>query len=64
MFFSSKPRVSALSPCIGICAVGADGLCEGCFRTLDEITRWGSLSDDERKRIMRDELPVREASRS
>ena len=29
-----------LSPCIGICHLGADGLCEGCLRTGDEIARW------------------------
>lgn len=29
------------SPCISVCRIGADsGLCEGCFRTLDEISGW------------------------
>jgi predicted Fe-S protein YdhL (DUF1289 family) len=26
-------------------------LCKGCFRTLDEIARWGSMSDEERGRV-------------
>ena len=34
------------------------GLCLGCARTLDEIARWGTLSDAERERIMA-ELPRR-----
>ncbi|MEI6161832.1 MAG: DUF1289 domain-containing protein [Roseococcus sp.] len=27
------------SPCVQICKVEA-GICQGCGRTLDEITRW------------------------
>jgi predicted Fe-S protein YdhL (DUF1289 family) len=30
----------------------ASGLCAGCGRTLDEIGRWGSLSDAQRKAVM------------
>ena len=34
------------SPCTDVCRVPAgSGLCEGCFRTLDEIAAWSSLSD-------------------
>jgi predicted Fe-S protein YdhL (DUF1289 family) len=28
------------------------GVCLGCARTLDEIARWSSLSEEERTRIM------------
>jgi uncharacterized protein len=43
------------SPCIKICIMdAASGLCEGCARTLPEIARWGSMSSDERQRIMRE----------
>jgi predicted Fe-S protein YdhL (DUF1289 family) len=28
------------------------GLCLGCARSLDEIARWGSMSDAERDSIM------------
>ncbi len=41
-----------------------DGLCVGCLRTLDEISRWATMGDAERARIMRDELPTRQAGRS
>jgi predicted Fe-S protein YdhL (DUF1289 family) len=27
-------------------------LCKGCLRTLDEIARWSSMTDEERERIM------------
>ena len=41
------------SPCVKICSLDpASDLCNGCGRTLDEITRWYGMSDDERRRIM------------
>jgi nicotinate-nucleotide--dimethylbenzimidazole phosphoribosyltransferase len=40
------------SPCIGVCTVAADGTCEGCLRTLDEISRWSMASDSEKLAIL------------
>ena len=41
------------SPCINICVLDPDrGLCRGCYRSLDEIARWGMFSAAERTRIM------------
>jgi predicted Fe-S protein YdhL (DUF1289 family) len=34
------------------------GVCLGCARTLDEIARWGSMTEQEREQIM-GELPKR-----
>ena len=40
------------SPCISVCRMGeASGLCEGCWRTLDEIRVWSRL-DDAGKRVV------------
>jgi uncharacterized protein len=50
-----------LSPCIGICSLGNDGLCEGCHRTPSEIAGWLYMNDDERLRLMESVLPLREA---
>ncbi len=34
------------SPCINVCRMNAQtGWCEGCFRTIDEIARWGTASN-------------------
>lgn len=52
-----------LSPCIGICHLGAGGLCEGCLRSSDEIARWVVMGEAERRRIVEDVLPQREAQR-
>ena len=47
------------SPCVKFCVLEpGSGLCSGCGRTLDEIADWGTLSDEERRRIMA-ELPSR-----
>jgi hypothetical protein len=48
-----------LSPCISICRMDErTALCAGCLRTIDEIARWSSMSNDERRRVI-DELPRR-----
>jgi hypothetical protein len=52
------------SPCTKVCRIDpAHGLCAGCGRTLDEIARWLSLSEDERQAIV-DALPARLSSTS
>ena len=34
------------SPCINVCQMDAtNGLCQGCWRTLGEITDWSRLDD-------------------
>ena len=34
------------SPCVRTCRIEErTGLCEGCFRRLDEIVGWGSMED-------------------
>ena len=33
-----------MSPCITICALGADELCSGCLRTRAEIAGWLGMS--------------------
>jgi len=42
------------SPCLSVCRMGPAGaegglaatrLCDGCFRTLDEIAAWGRMDD-------------------
>ena len=54
---------AVLSPCVGICSLDADGLCEGCHRTSAEIARWSQMNDDERLQLMDVVLPRREAQR-
>ena len=40
------------SPCVSVCRMDTgSGLCEGCFRTLDELRAWGSCDDAAKKTI-------------
>jgi predicted Fe-S protein YdhL (DUF1289 family) len=40
------------SPCISVCKIDvATQLCEGCFRTLDEIALWSVLDDELRRSV-------------
>ena len=52
---------SVPSPCVSVCRMDTgSGLCEGCFRTLDEIRDWGR-SDDDAKRLLWAEIRTRVA---
>jgi uncharacterized protein len=54
-----SPMAAISSPCTKVCTIDPRSrLCMGCGRSLNEIGRWTSLSEDERLRIMR-ELPRR-----
>jgi predicted Fe-S protein YdhL (DUF1289 family) len=44
----NKPQ----SPCINICSINKNGLCQGCFRTLEEIGEWASASDVRKNQIL------------
>jgi predicted Fe-S protein YdhL (DUF1289 family) len=42
------------SPCISVCRMSENtGLCEGCFRTIEEITGWGHRSGEEKRAVWR-----------
>lgn len=60
----TTPSPAILSPCIGICRLDDDGLCEGCYRTGAEIACWSQLSDAQRQHFMDAVLPEREARRA
>ena len=47
------------SPCSDVCRMDpASGWCEGCLRTIDEITAWSRLSDDGKRAVLA-KLPER-----
>jgi len=38
------------SPCINVCRMNSEtGLCEGCARTLDEISAWPAAGDEQKR---------------
>ena len=51
------------SPCIGVCTTLYDDVCQGCGRTLSEVSNWVFFSDEEKasvwKRIREDGTATR-----
>jgi predicted Fe-S protein YdhL (DUF1289 family) len=42
-------EASSVCPCTGHCTTAlGDDVCRSCLRTLDEITRWPEMNDEER----------------
>lgn len=40
------------SPCTNVCRMNdANGWCEGCWRTIDEIVSWAVLDDSEKRAV-------------
>lgn len=46
------PSFQIKSPCTGICTLNDRNVCAGCFRSLDEIARWGSSNLFEKSSIL------------
>ncbi len=36
------------SPCIALCKLNEDEICVGCKRTIDEIVKWRTYTDDQK----------------
>jgi predicted Fe-S protein YdhL (DUF1289 family) len=52
-----------ITPCISICVIDPETeLCEGCGRTLDEISNWSRMTAEQRRAVMA-ELAARRESR-
>jgi len=41
-----------ITPCVSICKI-VEGKCAGCGRTLEEIAKWRSYSDEKRLEVMK-----------
>ena len=52
-------RAEPESPCVKICMIHPETrLCVGCHRSIDEISRWGSMSREDRFAVL-EALPLR-----
>jgi predicted Fe-S protein YdhL (DUF1289 family) len=45
-------EVIVKSPCISVCVLDGDDVCEGCYRTALEITDWVMYSNDEKREVL------------
>ena len=42
------------SPCIDVCRMNpSTGLCDGCFRTIDEIGGWSCFDDTQKAAVLK-----------
>ena len=40
------------SPCVSLCALDINDVCMGCQRTGQEISRWGKMTNEERREVL------------
>lgn len=45
----APPRVA--SPCIKVCVLDTRNVCVGCGRTIDEITQWSRLTEEQQRQV-------------
>lgn len=50
------------SPCVDICALDSNDVCIGCRRTAIEIGRWWEMTDEEKRKVLK-EITVRETAK-
>lgn len=50
----NKPKEDVVhSPCVGVCALDDEDICIGCWRSGDEISRWGYLDNAGKRAILK-----------
>lgn len=50
------------SPCVSICVLSEDDICQGCFRSAQEITDWFMSSNEEKRAILERAVKRRDES--
>lgn len=41
------------TPCVRICKLDEEsGLCQGCYRNLEEIEKWSEYTDEQKEQLM------------
>jgi predicted Fe-S protein YdhL (DUF1289 family) len=49
---AQSPTHAVPSPCISVCRMDADtSLCQGCYRTIEEVIVWGRQNDQQRRQV-------------
>ncbi len=50
---SALSHADSASPCVGVCVINSQThLCEGCFRTLDEIAGWWDYAPEQKHTVL------------
>ncbi len=48
----SNVSPSVQSPCVSLCRLDEERVCQGCFRHVEDIRAWRSADDDTRRKII------------
>lgn len=46
-------QTKTASPCIGVCVLDNNDLCEGCFRSAEEIGCWSMYTDEQKQAVVK-----------
>lgn len=46
-----KPEDRPDTPCVAVCSTTFDDICRGCGRTVDEVSRWVFMSQEEKDAV-------------
>lgn len=49
---AAPPETDPPSPCVGICIIGSDGFCIGCFRSRADVQEWWIATPAEKRAIL------------
>jgi len=48
-----SPSVDAVaSPCVNVCKLDSDFVCEGCGRTIEEVLKWPEYTDEQKLAVL------------
>lgn len=48
----TPPPPPVASPCVKVCVLDARNVCVGCGRTIDEISQWSRLTEEQRRLVV------------
>lgn len=51
---TNNPPEQVESPCNNICNLDANEVCIGCHRTIQEITLWPTMSNQQKKAVLKE----------
>lgn len=40
------------SPCVHVCVLDDEDICQGCFRSGEEISGWGRMSAEDKREVL------------
>jgi predicted Fe-S protein YdhL (DUF1289 family) len=56
---------AVMTPCVGICSLDPDtDLCQGCWRSREEVAAWATAGDDLRRFILANARRRRDKARA